>query len=108
MKVLVSTFTAPSAPPHSIMTNPTSPQILTVSWQPPPTVSRNGIIRRYIIRLLEEETMSNTRINTQTNTTTFTIDGLHPHYHYNVSVAARTVDIGPFSFHVQIQMPERG
>ncbi|CAI8037191.1 Phosphatidylinositol phosphatase PTPRQ [Geodia barretti] len=97
---------APSAPPYSLLLNPTSPQALTISWEPPPIESRNGMIRRYRIRLWEEETMTERRINTLSNATVFAVDDLHPYYHYNVSVAATTVDIGPFSFQVKVHMPE--
>ena len=66
------------------------------------------MIRRYRIRLWEEETMTERRINTLSNATVFAVDDLHPYYHYNVSVAATTVDIGPFSFQVKVHMPEAG
>ena len=52
--------------------------------------------------------MTERRINTLSNATVFAVDDLHPYYHYNVSVAAMTVDIGPFSFQVKVHMPEAG
>ena len=69
---------------------------------------RNGVIRHYIIRLVEKETGIRRLINTLNNGTDFSVGGLHPFYHYNVSVAAVTVDQGPFSLASCVQMPETG
>ena len=57
---------------------------------------------------MDEETRRERLINTLDNATSFSVDDLHPYYHYNISVAAVTVDTGPFSFQASIHMPERG
>lgn len=108
-EVVVVVYTAPSAPPTSLSINVTSPQSLVVSWDPPPLEDRNGIIRYYIIRIRgEEEDTSLREINTQSSTTRFTVEDLHPYYNYNVSVAAGTTATGPFTPTVRVQIPETG
>ena len=79
---------------------------LQLSWQPPSNRSRNGIIRRYIINITEMETSSSFQL--ETTDLFIVVDDLHPYYQYSCSVAAETVDLGPFSVAVIIQLPEDG
>ena len=46
--------------------------------------------------------------NYVTDSTHTTLTDLHPFYTYSISVAAETVDIGPFTAEVTAQMPEDG
>jgi hypothetical protein len=94
----------PSSPPTALLLTPISPLTLSIKWQPPPINFQNGIIRFYIIRVLEEETFLKT-INTTDNATYFPLEPLHPHYLYNISVSAVTVGVGPFSIPESIRMP---
>ena len=57
---------------------------------------------------MEEETGDETLIDTPDNDTVFSVDGLHPYYRYNISVAAVTVGKGPFSEESYVQMPQTG
>ena len=70
--------------------------------------ARNGEIKYYAIKVMEEETTIQTWFNTTDNSTFFNVDTLHPYYRYNVSVAAVTVGIGPFSIQTSVRMPATG
>ena len=78
----------------------------TLTWQPPSFEDTNGIIRLYVIQVLEVETG---RYLTQTsNITEVTFDGLHPFYSYNCRIAVETIDLGPFSAPITVQLNEDG
>ena len=81
---------------------------LSVTWLPPPVEMQNGIIRYYIINILEEETMKQSVFNTANNSTLLPLDMLHPYYTYGINISAVTLGIGPFSIMKNIQMPETG
>ena len=57
--------------------------------------------------MLEEDTFLKT-INTTDNATDFSLEPLHPHYLYNISVSAVTVGVGPFSIPESVRMPPTG
>ena len=68
--------------------------------------NRNGILRHYLVSVLEVETseMSTyTTVYTQLNVTS-----LHPYYTYTCNVAAVTNEVGPFSLFVIIVTPQEG
>ena len=43
-----------------------------------------------------------------TEATSLTVTSLHPYYTYSCTVAAETTGLGPFSYPVEIQLPESG
>lgn len=65
--------------------------------------SQNGVIWRYVIRITEEET--STVMLHYTNSTQVRVGNLHPYYTYICSVAAETVEVGPYST-IRIQLDE--
>ena len=71
-----------------------SSRSLSLTWQPPPISSHNGIIQEYRLHVIENNTNTDTYSSTQS--TMMTLDNLHPYYEYHISVAAVTVDIGPY------------
>lgn len=79
---------------------------LSISWRPPPFDKQNGIIVGYIIRLLEND--NELVVETDGPQTEIFVTSLHPHYIYQFTVAAQTVDIGPYSYPNTIQMDEDG
>lgn len=79
---------------------------LVLSWQPPPLDNQNGIIANYTANVTETET--GRTFSVVTAQTTVTLSSLHPFYTYNCTVAAVTVDLGPFSAPVVLEMPEDG
>ena len=82
------------SPRNLIVANATS-RSFYISWSSPPFESRNGIIRKYDITFIEENTGKVTEISTQGTAELF--DNLHPYYNYSFMIAAVTVAVGPFS-----------
>ena len=77
---------------------------ISLTWDAPSYESRNGIISQYVIRILEDDTSTTTLY--YSNTTITTVFGLHPFYIYKCSVAAATVDIGPYTAIITLQLDE--
>ena len=94
---------APSSPPLQLMAEKTSDSI-SLTWDAPPYESQNGIISQYVIHILEYDT--STTALYYSNTTNTTVNGLHPYYIYKCSVAAMTVDIGPYTAVITLQLDE--
>ena len=94
---------APSGSPLSLTSQKTSTS-LTLSWDPPANESQNGAIRQYIIKILEDDTSTTTEYNSSVSI--ITITDLHPYYTYKCSVAAETVDIGPYTAVLTVQLDE--
>lgn len=63
-------------------------------WNPPPVLGTHGIIQEYHINLTEEETGAQ-YVYTSSNTS-LSVSMLHPYYTYQWSVAAATIEIGPY------------
>lgn len=79
---------------------------LQLTWLIPLTEDRNGVIRRYSVSLTEKE--RGIQLQQVTTATTLVLTSLHPHYTYNLTVAAETVALGPYSEPVTVQLPEDG
>ena len=77
-----------------------------LSWDPPLPDHRNGLIEVYHIAITETDTDEELQYISVYNNTL--IEPLHPYYTYKFSVAAVTVDVGPFTSQVTLQMPEAG
>ena len=105
---LLHTCTAPTGAPFpSLETNSSTHLHLTWHWVNIFTV--NGVVRNYSIQVCEMSPVQmkcwvTTVGGNQTSTTLI----LHSSYNYTLSIAASTVEIGPFSTPLQIQMPEDG
>ena len=77
-----------------------------LSWSVPPLEYHNGIIRKFYINITEVDTgIKFQRISFGTS---LIISSLHPFYIYWFSVAAFTVDLGPFTEPSELQMPQDG
>lgn len=88
-------FPAPASSPVNITVTNVSPTSVSVSWAPPPTEDHNGIIRRFRLQLFEAQ---RERLQTRsTLATNFLFDSLEENYDYSLTVAADTVDVGPYS-----------
>ena len=98
--------TAPSASPQNLSLLFYNSDSIVVTWTPPPTQYRNGVIRRYDVRI--------THLNTSTIQTLAlrglytVIPGLTPNSQYQIEVAAYTVSLGPFSSGVTVSTQEDG
>ena len=104
--ICIPYYTVPSSPPVRLSVIPLTPQDLLVSWQAPPRELQNGLIRSYTIQLLTVATGILTLRNS--SSLNVTIKSLHPHYEYEISVAASTVGLGPYSTEITVIMPESG
>lgn len=104
--VYYSIYTAPTAEPGNVTAAALSSQSIHVSWDPPPFNNRNGQIRYYIIHVTEADTGNNfTQLVTGNE---FTFLSLHPYYTYTFTVAAVTVELGPFSNIISVTTEEDG
>ena len=97
---------APSSSPTGVVTVTVSSTVIEILWNSLPFENRNGIVRYYIIRVNELQT----GLTIQTNSTTesLSLGNLHPAYTYVVSVAAVTIERGPFSSTVTTDTDEDG
>ena len=75
-------------------------------WQNPPPEDHNGIIRLYFINITEEETGRQFQLTS--STPYILVEFLHPFYTYVSTVAASTVDIGPYSPPLTVRTQEAG
>ena len=98
--------TAPSVAPSALNLQSYTSQSITLSWESPPEEDINGVLRKFIIRIYEHETGNIFTESSDDEQTT--LPDLHPYYTYSVAVAAQTVDTGPFSNNITIQLAEDG
>ena len=79
---------------------------LTLTWQPPSFENSNGIIRQYVIQV--EEVNTERMLIATSNTTDITVEDLHPFYVYSCRIAAETIQVGPYSSPITVQLNEDG
>ena len=96
----------PIAPPQEITADEVMSTYLTLTWNAPPFEETNGVIRYYRIRITEVET--GTTFFVTSNVTEITVPDLHPYYTYECNIAAFTVELGPYSNAITIQLLEEG
>ena len=78
----------------------------SLMWQNPPPGDQNGIIRLYFINITEEETGRQFQLTS--SAPHILVEFLHPFYTYVCTVAASTVDIGPYSPPLTVTTLEAG
>ena len=105
----LATLLLPSAPLASpqqlaVSKNATS---LSLSWSPPPYEDTNGNIQYFVISVTEVDT-NTTFPPINSSSTRITLNRLHPYYVYKCAVAAYTVDIGPFTTPITVQLDQEG
>ena len=102
----LSSCTAPSSSPMLLTFSNISDSSFHLVWHSLPAADQNGIIRHYIVNITEEDTGRQFQF---TSLATYTsIGSLHPFYTYVCTVAASTVDIGPFSTPLTVTTLEGG
>lgn len=94
---------APTVAPENVAVSVVSATALYLSWNG--VLTPVGIVRDYVIRILEVDTGLVTELR---STTTFITVPVHPAYAYNCSVSAFTVSPGPFSTVVSVRTPQAG
>ena len=98
----------PSGQPQGIVGTALSSTRLQISWGPPLTGERNGVIRHYKIVVLEVETGEREREYAYPSPTSQIFYSQHPYYRYEITIAAYTIGYGPSSSAITVQMPEAG
>ena len=102
--VKIVSLVAPVSAPHITFIQALDSSTVVIRWIPPVVESRNGQIRYYQVRIVRNATEK----LVYENTTVAVLVSLIPSYTYTFSVAAVTVNIGPFSNAIEITMPEDG
>ena len=100
-------YPGPSGTPENLHVEIQSSTSVTVTWDPPPTESQNGIITGYFINvtLLENEEV----FQIFSVTKILFINTLKPFRTYNFVIAAQTnAGVGPYSRTVTTRTPEDG
>ena len=106
MLIQKQSLLAPSGAPRSVAADEVTSTSIALSWDPPPIDEHNGVIAIYILRVSVQET--GTRMEVQTEATHYVFSFLHPYYTYSTSIAAVTVDSGPFSDPYTVRTLEQG
>ena len=87
---------APNEVPLNITTINITSRSFSVSWRAPLFENRNGILRSYIINIIQESS-GETQDIIITQGAYAQIGNLHPYYNYTYRIAAVTIAAGPFS-----------
>ena len=98
----------PSGPPLNLVAVSTSSHSAFLSWSPPSTQQRNGIITGYLVHIVAE---SGRQSNYSVETThyNFSAASITPYTMYYSLVAAKTVNgMGPFSEMATVRTLEDG
>ena len=78
-----------------------------ISWQPPASEYRNGIIVGYTVKIVNLDTNDETQTNI--NETSLVVTDLTPFTDYEISIAAHNgAGRGPFSVSVTVETEETG
>ena len=108
MGILFLISVAPDLPPQNFTADVLNSTAVFLQWSPPTLDQQNGVIRRYHIRQFETVTGIVTSYMRGGNFTELLISSLHAHYQYQFSIAAETVEQGPFSNPVTVTTLEAG
>ena len=81
-----------------------------LSWVAPNPEEHNGLIRHYLVDVhpVNSSSISMSSQRTASNSTSYTVTGLHPLTFYEISVAAVTVAAGPNSEPIEVQTTRSG
>ena len=99
--------TAPTATAEDLFVVVAGPTTVQLEWLEPRAEDTNGLIRAYVVNITELETGTSWQQRIEDDTDAL-IESLHPFYSYSLSVAAETVDLGPFTLPTTVEMPEDG
>ena len=97
----------PEGTPSNFKANDITSTAATLSWDPPPFDSQNGVIIQYIINVTVQETGERFQLTSVTNSLIAT--GLSPFRTYVCIIAAATsVGLGPFGDMFSVMTLEDG
>ena len=96
----------PTAPPANLTVTVVTSRTATLSWDPPPYAGQSGVIRQYVLAVNRSDTNFFTELTTAS--TQLTVEGIFPFRTYLFTVAAKTIELGPFSNEVSALLLEDG
>lgn len=100
--ILLRIILAPAASPGNLTVVNISANELSVSWERSNEIDINGILRHYILKYsIVNQTENRASVNVSGDRLNTVLSSLNNFTNYNVSVAAFTVGIGPFSTEVE-------
>ena len=108
MRILFVLSVAPGSPPQNFTADVLNSTAVFLQWSLPTLDQQNGVIRKYHIRQIETVTDTPTNYTRGKNYTEMLIGSLHPYYQYQFTIAAETVERGPFSNPVIVTTLEAG
>ena len=103
----LSIYLAPTASPQNVEVLILGPKSINISWLGIPEKDANGIVRHFIINITVSMEDSQ-QIITNSQRMFYSLYNLLPFTKYTISIAAVTVDTGPFSDVVELETPESG
>lgn len=103
---LLEYLAVPTAPPANLTVTAVTSRTASLSWDPPPYAGQNGIIRQYVLTVNRSDTNFFTELTTAS--TQLTVEGIFPFRVYLFAVAAKTIQLGPFSDEVSALLLEDG
>lgn len=87
--------TVPTAPPETPSGSPITSTLITLRWDPIPLEHLNGILRFYLVDVVEVITNNSWTFHSVQNHVN--IGPFHPYYTYRCRVAGFTVGVGPYT-----------
>lgn len=99
---------APTTPPQNFTIEVLSSTDVFLRWFPPSLDQQNGVIRNYQIRQYDTATGILTNYTQERDRTELVVGSLSPHNQYQFTIAAETVEPGPFSNPVTVTTLESG
>ena len=98
-------FAAPSVSPGNFQARVLDSRTMQLSWDPLPSALQNGIVRQYIVTILDIAGKARVINTTETSVK---VASLNPFTTYTCTVAAETIAVGPYTLPVQIVTPQDG
>ena len=86
---------APAHHPYNLRASENTSTSLTLNWTEPDSSTWNGVIRHYIIHVIEPAKLI-PLYTTFSASTSINITGLNPYTTYEIKVAAVTISAGPY------------
>ena len=98
-------FPAPSGSPANFKARTLDSRSIQLSWDPLPLALQNGIVRQYIVTIVD---IAGDAIVVNTTATSVNIAALNPFTMYTCTVAAETIAVGPSTLPFEIVTPQDG
>ena len=108
MRILFLLSVASASPPQNFTVDVLNSTAVFLQWSLPTLDQQNGVIRKYNFRQFETVTGILTSYTRGGNYTELLIGSLYAYYQYQFTIAAETIERGPFSNPVIVTTLEGG